>query len=658
MRKLSGHIVMLSLLIPFIWLPGYGQTGEGNQSFELPIVTIEIRRHFPFGMGLKGMELDSAGQQEFQHLNIAEVMSVEPSIYIKSYGSNGIATPSFRGTGSGHTQVYWNGLPMNSGGLGLSDFSLTSMAMVDRLRLIHGAPSLRAGSGGLGGAIMVDNLLDESTLYYRKKTFSTHLSQQVGSFGDSRSAFRMHYGDRAIQSGTHVSFNTARNDFPFVNTAVAGAPEERQVNAGFRQFSALQNFRLEKFLRGRLNASVWVFDTDRNLPPTMLTANQGERQLDRGIRSRLGFSKSIRKGYEMNVDAAWFREAQRYENQAIELVAPATSDRFIAQGGLQTGGVNPSQRLRFGGFDLRYVHDRVSTDGYPQGNTFDQLTGSAHGILNVNENLGFTLQLREELTTQGWSPLLGVLGGNFQWKKFALRMNAGRNYRIPSLNDLYWNPGGNPDLLPEQNWSADVGLSRLFWKEGRSLVPYFSVTAHANRVDNWILWVPTTFSWWAPENVAQVQVRGLEAVLALESRNNSFNRLKPDVRASYSYTSSQVSASADPNDESLGKQLIYTPLHAGQVMLRLRYRAWHLRYQQEFTGSRFTARDNSESVAGFNLGNLHAGRYFKSNNHGFTLQAGLNNIWNVAYQNIAWRAMPGRSFFLRFQWDFNREQEL
>jgi iron complex outermembrane receptor protein len=251
-----------------------------------------------------------------------------------------------------------------------------------------------------------------------------------------------------------------------------------------------------------------------------------------------------------------------------------------------------------------------------------------------------------------------VLGGNLFWKKFAVRMNAGRNYRIPSLNDLYWSPGGNPDLLPEQNWSAEVGVNRDFWKSDWKLIPFVSMTAHANRVDNWILWVPTTFSWWAPENVSQVQVKGLELQAGLNNRSESHNRIKPQIRASYSYTSSQVRASSKPNDQSLGKQLIYTPKHAGQVMLRLRYRFWHLRYQQEFTGSRFTARDHSESVAGYTLGNIHAGRNFQKKDHTFTLQAGLNNIFNASYQNIAWRAMPGRSFFVRLQWDFNREKEL
>lgn len=658
MRRILRHILTAALLIAGS-MNSYGQTPDlENSSYELVPVVIEVHRLIAYGLGVQVMQLDSAEQQEFQHANLGEVMSLAPSVYVKSYGSNGIATPAFRGTGAGHTQVYWNGLPMNSGGLGLSDFSLTSSAMADRLRLVYGLPSLGLGSGGLGGAILVDNALDESTLYYRKKTFSTRLSQQIGSFGDSRSAFQMHFGDRAIQSGTHIAFNTARNDFPYTNTAVFGAPEQRQVNAGFRQFSALQNLRLEKFLRGKLNASVWVYDTDRDLPPTMLTPNLGEGQRDRGIRSRLGFKKDLRKDYQLKLDAAWFRESQVYENQAAELYAAAKSDRLIAQGGIFTEAVSAAKGIRFGGFDLRYLHDRVSTDGYPQGNTFDQLTASTHAVWHLRKWLAFSLRLREEVTTQGWSPLLGVLGGNLDWQKFTITMNAGRNYRMPSLNDLYWNPGGNPNLLPEQNWSAEVGLSRYFWKPGRNLVPYFSIAAHTNRVDNWILWVPTSFAWWAPENVSQVQVRGLEATFALKNRQEAFSKIKPDLRASYSLTSSQIRATVNPNDQSRGKQLIYTPLHAGQVMLRLRYRYWHLRYQQEFTGLRYTTRDNSESVPGFTVGNLHAGRTFKANDHTFTLQGGLNNIWNTPYQNIAWRAMPGRSFFVRLQWDFNREKEL
>ena len=39
-----------------------------------------------------------------------------------------------------------------------------------------------------------------------------------------------------------------------------------------------------------------------------------------------------------------------------------------------------------------------------------------------------------------------------------LKWNASSNYRLPSLNDLYWIPGGNRELMLEQGYSLDMAL--------------------------------------------------------------------------------------------------------------------------------------------------------------------------------------------------------
>ena len=38
----------------------------------------------------------------------------------------------------------------------------------------------------------------------------------------------------------------------------------------------------------------------------------------------------------------------------------------------------------------------------------------------------------------------------------AIKINAARNYHKPTLNELYWIPGGNPGLKPEDGLTADI----------------------------------------------------------------------------------------------------------------------------------------------------------------------------------------------------------
>ena len=45
------------------------------------------------------------------------------------------------------------------------------------------------------------------------------------------------------------------------------------------------------------------------------------------------------------------------------------------------------------------------------------------------------------------------------------KASISRNYRFPTLNDLYFLPGGNPDLKSEHGFTYDVGVSFSVGKE-------------------------------------------------------------------------------------------------------------------------------------------------------------------------------------------------
>ena len=76
--------------------------------------------------------------------------------------------------------------------------------------------------------------------------------------------------------------------------------------------------------------------------------------------------------------------------------------------------------------------------------------------------------------------------------------------------DLYFLPGGNPSLKSEQGWSYDAGLSAEFGKNG-----IYRLTAGVNwfdsRIDDWIMWLPTTKGFFSPRNMKRVHAYGIEA---------------------------------------------------------------------------------------------------------------------------------------------------
>lgn len=632
-------ILLLATLLPVRDLVAQVDT---IPSIELGVVIIpEII--YPDLSGSYIQRLDSAAKHHYFHRNLDALMAEAPSVYIKNYGLGGIATPAFRGTGAGHTQIYWEGIPLNASTLGLQDFSLVSSALIDKVELLYGGGSLIEGSGGLGGAITLAN---EKWDAKWKTGYRHKISQEIGSFSSFRTAYNANYAGQKLAGSTRFSYATAKNDFHFVNTAQAGSPEQRQSNAALRQFSFLQSITS----RRGFYASIWAYDTDRQLPPTMLTRNNREKQRDRGIRTLAGWRSQVLGRYRLNLQGAYFSESMLYEHPIAQIYAPSSAERLAFRAKFHTKVAPGLQKISFQGASLRIVHDRAKTDGFPNSRQRTTATAAARASYQIAQKHGLSLLLREELIDQDWSPLLGYLGlGGTFLQNFQYQASFSRNYRQPTLNDRYWIPGGNPNLQPESSWSADANMR---WQSSRQkrIQAEFRLGTFGNLVDNWILWLPGTGAIWSPENVNQVFARGLEAEMGLKKKHGPFQF---DLIASWSWTQSQVQDAGSAHDPSLGKQLIYTPVHAGKAHINLRRGKNHLSYKHQFTGARFTTRDNSESVAGFSLGNLQMGRFFQTAHSILILEAGIDNLWNVAYQNIAWRAMPGRSFFLRLQWELN-----
>jgi outer membrane cobalamin receptor len=264
--------------------------------------------------------------------------------------------------------------------------------------------------------------------------------------------------------------------------------------------------------------------------------------------------------------------------------------------------------------------------------------------------------LRQELNDVKLSPLLGMLGSQFRLLDQGLTVNlsAARNYRYPTLNDRYWFPGGNPDLRPELSQSIEANLTFSKSRMENSLV--LSLGGYYNHVRDWILWVPSTTAIWHPENVQTVNAKGLEANLKAIHQMGSI----------YIYLVGNYNLSHTQDQD--GQQLIYTPRHNAFGRLMLRKGAWNVQYSQDWNSRRYTVVDNSAWLKGFTTGDLSLGwklpqaevldqfgnmdsRSGPKDRMGLQIQLGMRNLWNLQYQTVASRPMPGRSVFIRLDWD-------
>jgi iron complex outermembrane receptor protein len=221
-----------------------------------------------------------------------------------------------------------------------------------------------------------------------------------------------------------------------------------------------------------------------------------------------------------------------------------------------------------------------------------------------------------------------------------LRANAGKQYNLPSLNEKYWQPGGNPELQPESGWGGDAGVSFMPWKKELLEI---SVTGYAMLVNDWIQWYPVDSTGiYKATNLNKVYARGLESNLI--SRFN-IKKISCRVSAGFAYTKSTNEDVSEMQGEAVeGKQLIYVPLCNGNVMAGVGYKGFELMYIQTFTGLRYTQTDNEDFLPAFTVAGISLGKTFNMKPCNLHLFVKVNNIWNEDYQQVPWHASPLRSF--------------
>ena len=93
-------------------------------------------------IGTQQTRFDSLALKENIALSMADVLTFNSSIFVKSYGRATLSTVSFRGTSPSHTQVSWNGMKINNPMLGMTDFSMIPSYFIDDASLLHGTSSV------------------------------------------------------------------------------------------------------------------------------------------------------------------------------------------------------------------------------------------------------------------------------------------------------------------------------------------------------------------------------------------------------------------------------------------------------------------------------------------------------------------------------------
>lgn len=592
-------------------------------------VIIQQDRLPDFGQGHNYTHLNSERLQQYQSKNLADVLQLESTLFVKNYGPNGISTLSGRGGGASHTAVLWEGFNIQSPMLGQADISLLPAAFVDQITIQYGGESALFGNSSIGGAIY----LNTQSKFHQQWQFSGNI--YGGSFENWGQNFKLSYSNNWYAGSIRLRYRSATNNYPFKDVNAFGTPKpiKQQSNANLQQFGLLQEHSF-KVKQHQISVKNWYQNSFRQIPPTLLQDSSKDHQKDASLRSVIHW-KWLIKQHVFQAKTALFLEALQFINDAINSDSRNLSS--ITEWN-HKWYINDQHRLHWG---INYSFFTALSSGYQEAPQQHRAAiFAAYRISTQNRKWHTNISLREEII-DGKPIVPAVSLGSFWsfYKEWQLKVHLSHNYRLPTFNDLYWNTLGNPDLVPEYSWNSELGIHLPFtWKKYALKT---SLTGFCNLVDNWILWSPNSAGLWRPENIDQVLARGLELNILFKAK---WNKWTLSGQGNYAYTLSTRTQAAEAL--TIGKQLIYTPFHNANCSVSLQFYNTTLQYQHSFTSARFIDNLNTEQLPFFHVGHLRIEHNFILSKTQINCYLQINNLWGEDYQVVSQRPMPWQQFEL------------
>ena len=626
-------------------------------------------------IGVQQTKLDTIALKENISLSMADVLTFNSSIFVKNYGRATLSTVAFRGTSPSHTQVSWNGMKINNPMLGMTDFSMIPSYFIDDASLLHGTSSVSETGGGLGGAVK----LQTKPANYRG--LGLQYIQGIGSFKSFDEFLRLTYGNDHWQISTRAVYSSSPNDYKYINRDKKlniydddmniidqYYPVERNRSGAYKDLHILQEVYYNTLKGDRLGLNAWYINSNREL--AMLTVDHGSdtdfenTQRENTFRGVLSWDH-LRKNWKLGAKAGYIYTWMAYDYKrdlGNGTMAHMTRSRskintfygqldgeyYIGRKWLFTANLSLHQHI-VESRDKNVLLQQGGTGivGYRKGRP--ELSGSVSAKWRPVDRLGMSVVLREEMFGKEWTPIIPALfidGVLSERGNIVAKASISRNYRYPTLNDLYFLPGGNPDLRHESGWTYDAGVSFAVGRNG-----VYSLSGSANWfesfIQDWIIWLPTPKGFFSPDNIKDVHAYGVE--LQGDLKVNLTKEWQLMLDGSFSWTPSINNGEPrTPADKSVGKQLPYVPELSSSVTGNLSWRRWTFMYKWCYYSERYTMSSNDISLSGklppYFMSNISLEKVLDFSFMELSVKGVINNLFNEQYLSVLSRPMPGINY--------------
>jgi vitamin B12 transporter len=668
----SGHLyrfvlfsVCVFLSVPVTWsVEAFGEEpADAEPVLETREVVISATKTpIPISQVTSAVEVITGEELERKKIKmVIDGLRLAQGVFATSSGGPGTeATVKMRGAFARHTLVLIDGVIVNSPTTGAYDFANLTAENIDRIEILRGAQSMLYGSDAVGGVINI----------YTKKGAGT---PTAGAF--------MEYGSFAsLREG--VSGSGAKGIFDFSgslsrwDTSSFSAINYRRgafERDGFHNWQGSGKLGVSLPSDGRLEFNARWYNSDVNFDGFADSGAPadvyGAKQSDRNLILSGTYDQPITPWWSQKLTLA--RANERFRAVSGDVGFNLNTRQFISS---SPTSCFPNFDTCFTPFssDLRILNQRLEWQhnfqiGKPllltAGYQFREEQGDASGFfgastpnkiisthagfaqaqLNLWDRLFVTSGVRQDsYNVFGDATTYRVTGGYLVKEtgtKF--RGSYATGFKAPTMNDLFFQGFGNPNLKPEKSQSMDVGIDQsffdgriqltagYFWNRFRDLIQFAS---------SFTPLCPASSFGFCPINVAEAKSQGWE----LGFKATIMEGLQ--VRGQYTYT---MTRAFDTPTNPLGgdKRLPRWPVD--QATLGLTYQPidpLRINVDYRFVGARNNNLSNtpSQQLSSFNVVNASA-TYDATKN--WQIFGRVDNLFDARYEEILFFGTPGRSVY-------------
>lgn len=538
------------------------------------------------------------------------------TIYFKENGYGMVSSPAFRGTTAQQTSVLWNGIKINSALLGQTDFNSTAFKSYDNIVVKPGGGSVLYGSSAIGGTIHLSNQLQ-----FNRKT-ENEIQLNYGSFNTQGIQYKISTGFDKFAVNAHFGYNKSDNDYEWIGK------NRENINGQFFNTDFGVELAYKINTKNTVEFYSSTYNDDRHF--ALLTPYQTKTKYQNNyyrnlLKWHFNTNKFLNTFYAANI-----KESYTYFDQLpTNSKSGGKANMFYFK---NESFYNVLQHFKLSGF---VEYQRTTGEGQNSGLPFSAQEIFAVSVLanyDVTNRLGIEVGAKNEIAKDYENPFLFSAGLYYNTEFYQLKVNSSKNYRIPTFNDLYWQPGGNLNLKPETSYQFDVNNNFKYKLVNINISTYYT------SITNMIRWIPTNAGFWEANNVDEVTIYGADIFFNLKKQ---WNNHTVQLNSNYGYTKSI--------DKKTEKQLTYTPLHKFNTQLAYKYRTFSVSPSFLYVGKIYTTASNEAASALNSYGIIDVDIQQKNNlkNNPFYINLKIKNVANTVYTNMPERVMPGRNIHIQ-----------